>query len=377
MTRAACGARPCTVATVASDPYRDQLLAHARRLGFAAVGVTTAAPFEETRVHLETRRDAGLASTMQFTYRNPSRATTPADSLPGAAALLVGAWPYGGPDPEPPAGSVGRVARFARGAPYVALRAALDTLARHLKRDGHRARVLMDDNALVDRAAAHRAGLGWWGKNTNLLVPDGGSWHLLGSVLTDVELTPTAGPVPDGCGSCRRCLDACPTGALDRPGVLDARACLTWLLQARGDFPREHRVALGDRIYGCDDCQVVCPPSRSGLRQASDPVETWLDVPTLLALDDDQLLEQVEHWYVPGRQARYLRRNLLIVLGNIGDRSDEREIAAIAAGLSHGEAVVRSHAVWAARRLGLDRLLGPVADDPDPGVHRELAAPMP
>ena len=363
--------------TAGIDPYRDELLAHARRLGFAAVGVTTAAPFRATRVPLEPRRDAGLASTMQFTYRNPSRATTPADALPGAAALLVGAWPYGGPDPDPPAGPVGRIARFARGAPYVPLRAALDTLAQRLQRDGHRARVLMDDNALVDRAAAHRAGLGWWGKNTNLLLPEGGSWHLLGSVLTDVALAPTHDPVPDGCGSCRRCLDACPTGALDPPGVLDARKCLTWLLQARGDFPRGYRVALGDRIYGCDDCQTVCPPRRAGLRQTSDPADTWLDLPALLALDDDQLLEQVGHWYIPGRQARFVRRNLLVVLGNVGDGADARVVAAIEAGLSHGEAVVRSHAVWAARRLGLDRLLDLVADDPDPGVHTELKAPMP
>ena len=199
--------------------------------------------------------------------------------------MLVGAWPYGGADPESPPWPAGRVARFARGNPYAGLRAALDAVADRLRVDGHRARVLMDDNALVDRAAAHRAGLGWWGKNTNLLLPEGGSWYLLGSVLTDLALAPTGAAVPDGCGSCRRCLDACPTGALE-PGVLDARRCLTWLLQARGPFPRAFRNALGDRIYGCDDCQVVCPPGRSGGREPSDPEDTWLDVVAMLALDD-------------------------------------------------------------------------------------------
>ncbi|MFA9564438.1 MAG: tRNA epoxyqueuosine(34) reductase QueG [Acidimicrobiales bacterium] len=364
------------MATTRTDAYRDQLLAHAVHLGFAAVGVTTAAPFDETRVALETRRDAGLASTMQFTYRNPTRATTPTESLPDAASLVVGAWPYGGSDPAPPTGPVGRIARFARGNPYAALRGALDTIAERLRGDGHRARVLMDDNALVDRAAAHRAGLGWWGKNTNLLIPDGGSWHLLGSVLTDLVLAPTPGPVADGCGTCRRCLDACPTGALGSPGVLDARKCLTWLLQARGDFPREYRVALGDRLYGCDDCQTVCPPSRSGLSDRSDPDETWVDVLALLALDDDELLERVGHWYIPGRQARYVRRNLLVVLGNAGDPADARVALAIEAALTDDQAVVRSHAVWAARRLGLDPLLAPVVDDPDPAVQRELDAAM-
>ena len=361
---------------IGSDQERDRLLGYATSLGFAAVGVTTADPFTETRVHLEARSEAGLAATMQFTYRNPRRATTPAEALPGASSLIVGAWPYGGDDPPAPPWPAGRVARFARADPYAGLRAALDAVAARLRDEGHRARVLMDDNALVDRAAAHRAGLGWWGKNTNLLLPEGGSWHLLGSVLTDLTLTPSAGPVPDGCGSCRRCLDACPTGALDA-GVLDARRCLTWLLQARGDFPREFRAALGDRIYGCDDCQVVCPPSRSPDRAVSLPADTWLDLVAMLALDDEALLALVGHWYVPGRQARFVRRNLLVVLGNVGDAADQRVVDALRHALSDVEPVVRSHAVWAARRLGLDVLLASVADDPDPTVRDELVAPMP
>ncbi len=359
-----------------TDDDRDDLLRYTEELGFAAVGVTSAQPFTETRVHLETRKAAGLAATMQFTYRNPDRATTPTDALPGASSLIVGAWPYGGDDPEAPPGPTARVARFARGNPYAGLRVALDAVAERLRGDGHRARVLMDDNALVDRAAAHRAGLGWWGKNTNLLLPEGGSWFLLGSVLTDLVLAPNGTPVPDGCGSCRRCLDACPTGALE-PGVLDARRCLTWLLQARGQFPREFRVALGDRIYGCDDCQDVCPPSRFGGCTPSIADDTWVDVVDMLTLDDEALIDAVGHWYIPGRQARYVRRNLLVVLGNVGDPGDPRVVIALRRALADPESIVRSHAVWAARRLGLDRLLSPVADDPEPTVRDELAAPMP
>ena len=362
--------------STSTDEYRAHLLRYARELGFGAVGVTTADPFPETRVHLESRKAAGLAATMQFTFRNPGRATTPSDALPGASSLLVGAWPYGSADPESPPWPAGRVARFARGNPYAGLRAALDAVAERLRVDGHRARVLMDDNALVDRAAAHRAGLGWWGKNTNLLLPEGGSWHLLGSVLTDLALAPTGAVVPDGCGSCRRCLDACPTGALE-PGVLDARRCLTWLLQARGPFPRAFRNALGDRIYGCDDCQVVCPPGRSGGREPSDPEDTWLDVVAMLALDDGALMDRVGHWYIPGRQARYVRRNLLVVLGNVGRAADPAVISALESALAHDDPLVRSHAVWAARRIGLHRLLSALAHDPDPTVRDELVAPMP
>ncbi len=357
--------------------YRDDLLSFARTVGLSSVGVTSAAPFPETRGHLERRRDSGLSAGMQFTYRNPERATTPTVSLPEAASMIVGAWAYGGPDGEPPPlAAAGRVARFARGNPYAAFRTALDAIADRLRADGHRARVLMDDNALVDRAAAHRAGLGWWGKNTTLLLPDGGSWHLLGSVLTDAGLPGTDGPVADGCGGCRRCLDSCPTGALDEPGVLDARRCLTWLLQARGAFPREFRVALGDRIYGCDDCQVVCPPSRAGRSGAAAQSGAWLDVVALLDLDDDALMEAVGHWYIPGRQVRYVRRNLLVVLGNVGDPDHPVVITAVDLALRHADAVVRSHAVWAARLLGLDRLLSVVADDADPSVRDELDAGM-
>ena len=153
---------------------------------------------------------------------------------------------------------------------YRPLRAALGRVAEHLQSAGWRARVVADDNALVDRAAAVRAGLGWYGKNTNVLLPGAGSWFVLGSVLTDAPLTAGTSsprPVPDGCGSCQQCLTACPTGALVGAGQLDGRRCLAWLLQAPGVFPPEFRVALGDRMYGCDDCQTVCPINRMATRR--------------------------------------------------------------------------------------------------------------
>src|SRR5438105_6711215 len=139
-------------------------------------------------------------------------------------------------------------------------------MARRLEVDGWRARVLADDNALVDREAARRAGLGWYGKNANVLLPGAGSWFVLGSVVTDAPLPPADHEVPDGCGSCTRCLDGCPTGAIVAPGVVDARRCLAWLVQQPGSFPVELRAALGDRIYGCDDCQEVCPPNHRAER---------------------------------------------------------------------------------------------------------------
>src|SRR5206468_10088510 len=138
-----------------------------------------------------------------------------------------------------PHGPCGRVAAYAAQDAYGPLRAGLGAIAARLHEVGWQARVLVDDNALVDREAAYRAGLGWYGKNANVLLPGAGSWFVLGSVVTDAPLPAADHEVPDGCGSCTRCIDACPTGAIVAPGVVDARRCLAWLVPARGPFPGE------------------------------------------------------------------------------------------------------------------------------------------
>src|SRR4051794_6172119 len=207
---------------------------------------------------------------MHFTYGRPERSTDPSRTLPEARALVVGARSYREPGAAPAPGPSARVARYARADHYAALRASLHSVAERLTDDGWRARVLVDDNALVDREAARRAGIGWYGKSSNLLLPGRGSWFVLGSVVTDAPLVANDAPVEDGCGPCTRCMTGCPTGAIVAPGVVDARRCLAWLLQADGPFPVEFRAALGDRIYGCDDCQEVCPPNRR-LPDPSDP----------------------------------------------------------------------------------------------------------
>jgi epoxyqueuosine reductase len=344
---------------VATDgEYVEALVAIGRRAGLDRVGVAPAEPFDETRAALEERKAAGLHGGMAFTYRNPTRSTDPRRTLPSARSIVVGARAYPSELPPPPRGGPsGRVARYATVDHYAELRHGLEAVASRLVGDGWKARLVLDDNALVDRAAAHRAGLGWYGKNSNLLVPGSGSWFVLGSVLTDADLPANRDPVPDGCGSCRRCIDGCPTGAIVAPGVVDARRCLAWLVQAEGDFPEELRPALGDRIYGCDDCQEVCPPNRGAARRPNggSPADAgaWVSLLEVLSVDDDTLLARHGRWYIPRRDPRYLRRNALVALGNVGRPDDPAVVATLRRYLESSDDLLRRHARWAADRLGI------------------------
>jgi epoxyqueuosine reductase len=349
--------------------------------GLAAVGITSAMVFEETRAALHDRKRRGLSDSMQFTYRNPERSTDPTRILPGARSLVVGAMSYrrqeapDQPSVPGPATDIGAatprpagvVARYARSDHYASLRRALEAMAAHLRAGGWRATVVCDDNALVDRAAAHRAGLGWFGKNSLLLLPGRGSWFVLGTVVTDAPLPPTGSGDPlahgQGCGSCSRCQDACPTGALDEAGVVDARRCLAWLVQSTGPFPEQYRRALGDRIYGCDECQQVCPINRLADRQSPPPPPEgdntrWIDLLDLLRATDEELLAAHGRWYIPERDPRYLRRNALVALGNVGDGLDPDVEHTLRTWLLADDPLLVEHAEWAARELDRAELIG-------------------
>ena len=358
----------------------DDLRQLGRRAGLDAVGICDAGPFVQARQAIEARRDSGESAGMQFTFRRPERSTDPAVTMPGARALFVGARGYlrRAGDAGTDRTAAGRVARYSWVDHYEPLRRALGEVAARLQSEGWRARVLVDDNALVDRAAAVRAGIGWFGKNTNVLLPGRGSWFVLGSVLTDAPIAP-APPrvaVADGCGACRRCLADCPTGALVEPGRLDARRCLAWLLQDRGPFPVQYREALGDRLYGCDECQERCPVNRRAAPVDDSPpaepaAQPFLPVLRVLDATDRELEDLVGRWYIPGRDMRYVRRNALVVLGNVGSAGHPEVVTCLSRYLADPDALLRAHAVWAAHRLGLDHLLAGVAAD-DPEVAEEL-----
>ena len=362
--------------------YTEQLLTLGRNSGLHQVGVASAEVLHRARQALNERKSQGLHNQMQFTYRNPNRSTDPTAALPSAKSVIVGALSYSTQMPEQPEKLSARVARYVWSDYYAQLRESLRQIAKQLGSDGFRAVVLADDNAIVDREVAYQAGLGWFGKNSNLLIAGAGSYFVLGCVVTNAPLVVADKPVEDGCGSCRRCLDNCPTQAIIAPGVIDANKCLAWLLQKPGVFDRDFRVALGDRLYGCDDCQEVCPPTVRFEKRTSviadeqvkhdDHANAWVSVQKILLADDESLLKEFGAWYIANRDPKWLRRNALVILGNIGDANDKLVVELLQKYCSHSDAILRSHAVWAAARLGLNHLL-PLSED-DEIVLAELRA---
>jgi len=322
---------------------------HLRAIGLGAgldlVGFASADPFPEIEAELVRRRREGLSNRLGFTYSDPAAAGDLRQHFPWAATLVVGARSY-----LPAAGNDraghGRVAASARLPGYEPLRTALEAMASALAGEGHQAQVLCDDNRLVDRAAAVRAGIGWWGKSSMVLAPGLGPWFLLGTVVTSLELARDE-PSTRSCGTCSACLPACPTGALVAPGVLDARLCLAAWAQTPGVVPVEIREAMGDRLYGCDACLDACPPGRSLKARGSDDGLTF-DLGWVLWASDWTLLAHFGHWFLPDRDPRIIRRNALIAAANTNDRG---LIEAIAPYTAHPDETLAVHARWALAQL--------------------------
>jgi epoxyqueuosine reductase len=320
----------------------------AGELGLDVVGSAPAEAYEETERHIRERRARGLFADMRFTMARPEISCHPERLLAGARSVVSAALCYYELGPEPAPGE-GRLPRYTWRDGYADLRERLEELGRRL---GGSYRVLVDSNEHVDREAAVRAGVAFYGKNTMAITRKFGSWVVLGTLVTDRELEPT--PVLElDCGSCRLCIDACPTGALDEPGELDATKCLSYWTQAPAAIPEEYRTDLGDQVYGCDICQDVCPWNRGvekrrrddELREDSTPtisLRAWLDA------DGDELVSELERLYVPRNDARWLRRNALVAAGNVGGP----ELAPIVERYAESaDPVLRDAAEWACKRM--------------------------
>jgi epoxyqueuosine reductase len=253
----------------------------------------------------------------------------------------------------------GRVARYAWGLDYhEVFKDKLWALHAHVQSMLGReveARALVDTARIVDRAVAQRAGLGWYGKNTNLLNSRYGSWVLLGELFLDVELPPDV-PVRTHCGSCTRCMPACPTGALIAPGVLDNNRCISYLtIELRGPIPRDMRPLIGDWVFGCDICQDVCPVNRKAEAASHSefaPEKGIGSSPSLIELLDitqEEFRERFRHSPVKRAKWEGLRRNAAVALGNIGDPA---AVPALTRALNCDSPLVRGHAAWALGRIG-------------------------
>ena len=302
----------------------DELRSVAEELGLDVVGAAAVAPYEDTERHIRERQARGLFGSMRFTMAQPEVSCHPETLLEGARTVVSAALCYYAPGREP-GDQEGRLPRYAWRDHYALLGERLDALGRRL---GGSYRVLVDANQHVDRAGAERSGVGFIGKNTMLITRTHGSWVVLGTLVTDVELEPTS-PLDAGCGSCTLCIDACPTGALDEPGVLDANRCLAYWTQTAGEMPDDVMDALEDRVYGCDICQDVCPWNRGvAKRRAADAPSARGSVSLVewLERDGEELVAELDRLFVPRNDPRWLRRNALVALGNVG-RSGDEELA--------------------------------------------------
>jgi len=325
----------------------QELVRLAEELGIDAVGSAAAAPYADTERWILERRARGLFADMRFTMAQPEVSCHPELLLPDARSVVSAALCYYTPAPSPGPGE-GRLPRYTWSDAYADLRDKLDRLGRRL---GGSYRVLVDANQHVDREGAVRAGVGFYGKNTMLITRRHGSWVVLGTLITDVEIEQSE-PLDLDCGDCRLCIDACPTGALDEPGTLDATRCLSYWTQAPAPIPDEYREHLGDMVYGCDICQDVCPwnrgveKRRSGSSKHGEPnvsLAEWLQA------DAEELARRYDRLYVPKNDARYLRRNALVALGNSGSAENAYLAEPYAAG---EDELLRGHAEWALARLG-------------------------
>jgi epoxyqueuosine reductase len=288
-----------------------------KELGLDVVGAAPAEPYVETERHIRERRARGLFADMRFTMSQPEVSCHPDLLLPNARTVVSAALCYYRPGPEPAPGE-GRLPRYTWDDYYAELREKLERLGAAI---GGEYRVLVDANQHVDREGAARAGVGFYGKNTLLITKRFGSWVVLGTLVTDVEIESTP-PLDLDCGSCRLCIDACPTGALDDPGTLDATRCLSYWTQSPEPIPEAMRAPLEDRVYGCDICQDVCPWNRGIEKRRADEEprgEPTVSLVDWLRSEPSELARRYDRLYVPHNDGRYLRRNAIVALGNSGN----------------------------------------------------------
>ena len=345
----------------ASAPARaaleERVVALAYGLGFDLVGLASLGP-TDTASQFDQWIERGFAGEMSYLDRGAAKRRDTRLPFVGTRSAVVVALDYGGK------ARVGPVARYARGDDYhdvmLSRLRELHNAISSLVGQNVTGKAYVDTGPILERDLARRAGLGWFGKNTMLINPRRGSFFFLGALLLDLELAPDPPFEEERCGRCTRCLDACPTGALLEPGVLDSRKCISYLtIELRGPIPEDLREKIGGLIYGCDICQDVCPWNVRFSRELPDDspfisrgVLGDKSAPTiareLLAMTSAEFSAAFKGSPMKRAKLRGLKRNAAVALGNVGSSED---VPALTAALDDPEMLVREHAAWALERI--------------------------
>lgn len=336
----------------------------AKELGIDRIGFTTADPFVELRERLKEQQERGYAS--GFEEKDIEKRVDPRRSLPSAKSIISIALSYphrlSNPPQSKPGAYRGIFCRASWGRDYHhVLREKLTNLAERIQKKVPEAEceIMVDTGALSDRAVAKRAGVGWSGKNTAIITPEFGSWVYLGEMLTNLYLPPDQ-PLEDACGSCTRCLDACPTGALVEGGRLNAQVCIAYLTQTKEMLPEPFRKKLGNRLYGCDTCQVVCPYNRgktfaSDSSFTPDPEKVKPLLKPLLKMSNRQFREQYGEMAGSWRGKKPIQRNAIIALGHFRDQTAVPDLCERLQ--EDPRPVIRGTAAWALGQIGGEQAL--------------------
>ena len=344
---------------------KNELLALARHHGFDALGVSDVGLGADV-AHFTHWLGSGFHGEMDYMWKHGTRRTRPEELVPGTVRVLsarMNYWPDGAKDADAALADTdaGYVSRYALGRDYHkilrhSLQALADDVVERIGPTGYR--VFVDSGPVLEKALARNAGLGWIGKHTNLIARDSGSYFFIGEILTDLPLAVDS-PASAHCGSCSACIPVCPTGAITAPYRLDARRCISYLtIELQGAIPVELRRLLGNRIYGCDDCQLVCPWNKFA-RAAAHPdykVRHGLDaarLTELFAWTEQEFLARTEGSAI--RRIGYERwlRNIAVALGNAPASAENT--AALQARRDDDSALVREHVAWALAEHGVRR----------------------
>jgi epoxyqueuosine reductase len=340
---------------ISREQLKTQLVSFAREIGFDSCRVAAcgSAPHAEEFRHW---LDEGEHGEMSYMERGEEKRRDPQKVLAGARSMVVLAMNYfqghrkAGHTPA----VTGRIARYAWGDDYHDLiDRKLHQIDEFLREFGGQQKCYVDTGPVLERDHAAQAGIGWHGKSTMLINEGLGTWFFLAEVLTTLELTPDE-PVPDRCGTCQRCIKACPTGAITAPHRLDARRCISYLtIELKGSIPLELRPLIGDRIFGCDDCLDACPWNR--FAQASRetaflacPATVGIPLRDYLSLSDDEFRALFRNSPIKRIKRRGLLRNVCIALGNVGDWSD---LPALKRAAADSELLIAEHAKWAIHQI--------------------------